>query len=153
MSAVVIDPSQPFSADMPGASAPGGPAPEGFTVSPTGRLVDPSATPDQKTYAIFLHLSILSWFAIGPLSFLVPLVMWLIKKDQSAFLDDHGRESLNFHISITLYALIGGLLAIACVGWPLVLATFVLGVIGAVQGSTAANRGEIYRYPACIRLV
>ncbi len=64
----------------------------------------------ERNWAVFCHLGgfafYLLGFALGHI--LVPLALWLIKRDQSAFIEEHGREALNFQISVTLYAIVGG---------------------------------------------
>lgn len=87
---------------------------------------------------------------------LLTLGMWLGKRERSPFVDDHGREALNFSISLVIYCGIAFVVgAITCsVGWILlgpviVLITFV----GYISGAKHAARGEFYRYPMCLRLV
>lgn len=120
---------------------------------PRGRLVDPNATAEQRQYATLMHLTLLLALIMPILSVIAPLVMWLAKKDQSPFIDDHGKETLNFHISILIYYAISGLLVLVAIGLPLLIVVFILSLIGLVKASLAANRGEYYRYPMCIRLV
>lgn len=82
------------------------------------------------------------------------LVMWLIKRHESPFIDDHGKEAVNFQISLLIYSVIGGLLVPFCfVGVPVLIATYVLGIAGMIMAALAANRGEYFRYPATIRLI
>jgi uncharacterized Tic20 family protein len=79
--------------------------------------------------------------------------MWLIKKDTSPFLDDHGRESVNFQISLLIYMILGGVLTLCGVGFIIMVAVPVLGLVGSIMAAVAANRGEYFRYPATIRLI
>ena len=122
-------------------------------VSSNGRLVDPTTTPDQRQYATLMHLTLLLAIIMPVLGVIAPLGMWLAKKDQSRFIDDHGKETLNFHISVLIYFAISGLLLIVVIGVPMLIAACLLALIGMIKASTAANRGEYYRYPACIRLI
>jgi hypothetical protein len=116
------------------------------------RHVDPDATPDQRTYALFTHLSLV--LAHMGIMVIPPLVLWLIKRKESHFIDDHGREALNFQISLLIYALVSTLLIPVCglgiVGW---IATYILGIVGMIMAAVAANRGEYFRYPATIRFI
>lgn len=92
--------------------------------------------------------------ALGPFSIFVPLTMWLIRRDESAYLDDQGQEAMNFHLSLILYGTLGVLLLAACgVGFAVLIFALVLLIIGLVLGSVAASRGEYFRYPLCIRLI
>jgi uncharacterized Tic20 family protein len=123
-------------------------------VGPGGAVRAEGVTPDQRTYAVFMHLSLLLLHVLGPLSFLVPLVMWLTRREGSAFLDDHGRETVNFHLTVTLYAVLAVVLVPACfVGVPLIAGVYALGIVGAVRACRAANRDEYYRYPMCLRVL
>lgn len=103
---------------------------------------------------------ILIFLSGGVAAFLCPLVIWLVKKDESAFVADHAKESLNFQISFWLllfvYACISGLLVCVGVGIVLLLALPLFIIPAAffgIMASMAANRGEIYRYPYTLRLV
>jgi uncharacterized Tic20 family protein len=112
----------------------------------TGRYVDETSREDQRTYAIFTHLiglaSLLDLFLAGLIG---TVVMWQIKARESDFLDDHGREAVNFQLSLLLYS-------IASFG-VLIPVVFVLRLIGCIRGAIAASRGEYYRYPMCIRFI
>lgn len=133
-----------------------------------GRLRDISADRSERQYAMFTHLAgLLSIFDFSVLGFVATLVMWQIRKDDSAFLDDHGKEAVNFSISLFLYAVVGGIVGVIVVILTLGLGAllivplaiiggiglFLLRVIGSICAATAANRGEFYRYPMCIRLI
>lgn len=118
------------------------------------RVTDHEVTADERTYALFTHLTLLALHFI-PVPVIGPLIMWQIKKDQSPFLDDHGKEAVNFQISLVIYAIGAAILgAITCtVGWVLFAPIYILGLVGMVLAAIAANRGQYYRYPACLRLV
>lgn len=119
-----------------------------------GRYQDAASTPSERTYATFTHLSLLAVHVLVPV--LPALVMWLIKRHDSPFLDDHGKEAVNFQISLLLYAIILVPVAgiITCgLGFLLIIPVALLAIIGGVLAATAAHRGEFYRYPATIRLV
>lgn len=119
---------------------------------PGQRLVDAAATPSERTYATFTHLSLLAVHVLVPV--IPALVMWLIRRHESPFLDDHGKEAVNFQISLLIYSVVGGLLVPFCfIGVPVLIATYVLGIAGMIMAALAANRGEYFRYPATIRLV
>lgn len=121
---------------------------------PQDRIVDGQAQEWERTYAMFNHLSLLTFHVLLPV--IPALVMWLIKRERSPFVDDHGREAVNFQISLVLYALvvvpIVGLLTCG-IGWVLWVAVYGLGIVGMILGAVAANKGEYFRYPACIRFL
>jgi uncharacterized protein len=82
-----------------------------------------------------------------------PLVIWLIKKDESAFIDYHGREYFNFLISYTIYFFVSGILTIILIGFValaiLGLMLFVFTIIAAIK----AYEGNQYRFPLIVRLI
>ncbi|MBL0926600.1 MAG: DUF4870 domain-containing protein [Phycisphaerales bacterium] len=132
------------------------------------RHVDATATPELRQWAMFTHLagllSLLGSHIVGPIAV---LIMWRIKAKDSPFADDHGREALNFQISLLIYFFGGGILlalativtlglgAILTVPFGVLgfLALLALQIVGACLGAGAANRGEYYRYPMCLRLI
>lgn len=111
-----------------------------------------------RSYATFNHIVPLVAHLGGP--FIIPLVaaiiMWQIKKDQSPFLDDHGREAANFQLSLLIYAVLVIPIAaiITCgLGALLAIPLLILNIVGCVMAAKAAHRGEYYRYPMSIRIV
>ena len=134
----------------------------------SSRLVDDHADSGEKTYATFNHLAGLIGLmdGMGVVSFISTLIMWRIKSKESPFLDDHGREAVNFQISMTLLLLAGwavwGLFVAVTIGIGVItlpipilatLAMFIVRLVAGIRASMAANRGEFYRYPMCIRFI
>jgi uncharacterized Tic20 family protein len=115
----------------------------------------PAAPPQEweRTYAMFIHLTLLAAHIL-PLPVIGALIMWLIKRDESSFIDDHGREAVNFQISLLLYALAGFPLMFVCgIGIAVWVAVYILGLVGLILAAIAANKGQFYRYPVCLRFV
>ena len=110
-------------------------------------------TIQEKNWAMGCHLIAFVGFVIPFGNVIGPLVIWLIKKDESAFVDDQGKESLNFQISITIYFLASIFLSLFLIGIPLLLAVGVFFIVMVIIGGVKASNGEKYRYPLCIRLV
>jgi uncharacterized Tic20 family protein len=101
-------------------------------------------TNEEKQMALFAHLGSL----VGGI--IVPLIIWLIKKDTSRFVDDQGKEALNFQITLLISSLVIGLITCG-IGIPVVL---VIAIVYSIIGGMAASRGEWYRYPSwTIRLI
>jgi uncharacterized Tic20 family protein len=120
-----------------------------------GRLVDERAAEWERTYAMFTHLALLA-VHFFPVPVIPSLVMWLIKRDRSPYIDDHGREAVNFQLSLVIYALLIVPLAglITCgVGFVLWIPVYALGIVGMILAAIAANKGQFYRYPATIRFL
>lgn len=107
----------------------------------------------ERTWGMLAHLTALSGFVI-PFGFIVgPLIIWLIKKDESAFVDDQGKEALNFQISIIIYAVVSSLLILVVIGIFLLIAIGILDIVFVIIASVKANSGERYRYPLTLRLI
>jgi uncharacterized Tic20 family protein len=109
---------------------------------------------DARLWAMLCHLTSLSWLFTGVGGIVGPLVCWLIKKNDHPFIDENGKESLNFQISMHLYYLVGGLL-IFCflVGIPVLIVLSVVNVVLVIIASVKASNGEHYRYPLTIRFI
>lgn len=111
-----------------------------------------ATTEDDRTMAMLCHL--LSIFT----GFLGPLILWLVKKDSSRFVDHHGREALNFQITVFIASLCVGSVAFVLMFFvigilliPVLMAIGVLALVGEIMAALAANRGEWHRYPCTIR--
>ncbi|MCL6572829.1 MAG: DUF4870 domain-containing protein [Bacillus sp. (in: Bacteria)] len=101
---------------------------------------------EEKTLAAVLY--VISFFApiIGP------LIIWLLKKDESSFVDYHGKEYFNFFISYSVYFFISGILTIVLIGFVglaiLGIMLFVFTIIAAIK----AYEGNEYRFPLIFRI-
>jgi uncharacterized Tic20 family protein len=120
---------------------PSGPPSGGY------RPAAPMRPEDEKLWAVGAHL--------GPLvlGFIAPLVVWLVFKDRSAFLDRQGKEALNFQISYMVYFFVAALSLLVVVGLVLLPLVGVAWVVFMVIASVKASQYEDYRYPAIFRLV
>lgn len=131
--------------------APEQPASADATPPPAG---DPSVAPDfgeltsdEKTMGMLCHL-------LGLLTgFIGPLVLWLIKKDESKFVEDQGKEALNFQILMFIGMFASGILMLVCIGYLTFLAVFVVDIIFTIQGTLKAKEGVAYRYPLNFRII
>ncbi len=105
------------------------------------------STQEERTLALLCHLGGI----IG--GFLVPLIIWLIKKDQSRFLDDQAKEALNFQLTVLIASVISAASVFVFIGIVLFPAVMVLNIVFCVLGGTAANQGKLYRYPLTLRMI
>ena len=108
---------------------------------------------DAKTWAMLCHVGAFAGYIIPFGHIITPLVIWLIKKDESPFVDDQGKESLNFQISMSIYAIIAALLTLVVIGVILLIGVVIFDVIMVIIAAVRANSGERYRYPLCMRFV
>ena len=107
-----------------------------------------------KTWAMLCHLTALSFYIGVPFGNIIgPLVIWLIKKDELPIVDEQGKESLNFQISMSIYAMIASLLIFIFIGLLLVPIVVIVQIILTVIAALKANNGESYRYPLTIRFL
>jgi uncharacterized Tic20 family protein len=107
----------------------------------------PEASKDARTFAMLAHL--LAIFT----SFLGPLIIWLVKKDEHPFVDEQGKEALNFQITVAIAYIVAGLLSFLCIGFLLFPAVWVVNLIFCIMACVAVNKGEHYRYPLTIRFI
>jgi len=130
----------PETPQNPNANAGG---PQGPTAQP-----DKESNKDARMWAMFAHLAALTGFVTGGIGCIVgPLVIWLIKKEEFPFVDDQGKESLNFQITMLIYGIVAGLLMLLCIGFILLLAVGIVDLVFVIIATIKANDGVHYRYP------
>ncbi len=117
---------------------------------------DPTAGPFARPFndsdrhiGVAMHLTPLLAFLFGP-AILAPLVLWLVRKDDSSFVDDHGREMINAIISFVIYHIVAFITVIGIIALPVL---YIIGVVNLVRGAVAAGRGDLFRYPMTIRFL
>jgi len=110
-------------------------------------------TNEEKQWAMFCHLSVLSGFIIPFGNIVGPLVLWLLKREQSPYVDYHGKEALNFQISITIYLVISGILVLVLIGIVFLIVILLLDIILMVMAAIKASEGVYYRYPFTMRFI
>jgi uncharacterized Tic20 family protein len=111
---------------------------------------------DARMWAMICHLGGLGGLIpVVPIigSVIAPLIIWQVKKDQDPFINEQGKEALNFQISVLIYALVSGLLCFACIGFFLLPAVYIFDLIFLLIAAVKTNDGKHYRYPLTIRFV
>lgn len=109
---------------------------------------------DSRMWSMFCHLTALSAFIGIPFGNIIgPLIIWLIKKDDFPMVDDHGKESLNFQISMTIYTIVSFFLCFILIGFLLLPAVLLVDLILVIIASVKANKGDAYRYPFTVRFI
>ena len=107
-----------------------------------------------NTWAMLCHLLGLCAFIGIPFGNIIgPLVVWLIKGKEFEFVNEQGKESLNFQISMTVYGFIAGILILVFIGWLLLFALVIADIVLVIIASIKVNNGESYRYPYIFRLI
>jgi len=111
-----------------------------------GTETDPGYVPtsEEKTMAILSHvLCIVAWF-------LPPLIIYLVKKDESSYVAAHAKESLNFQITMCLAVIV---LAITIIGLFLLWVVGLVATIFIIIATIKASENKLYRYPLTIRFI
>ena len=107
-----------------------------------------------RTWTVLCHASALAGLFLHFLGHLLgPLVVWLVKRGDSPEIDAHGKESLNFQISMLIYDAIAAVLCIVLIGIPILIALWVLNTVFVIIASVKASEGTLYRYPFTIRFI
>lgn len=110
---------------------------------------DPAMVPsDSRGWAAAAHL-----IPFVGLSFIAPLIIWLIKRDEDAFVEEHAREALNFQISIIIYFIVSAILIIILIGLVLLVVVGIYAFVVMIIAGVKAATGQRYRYPLIIRFV
>jgi uncharacterized protein len=82
-----------------------------------------------------------------------PLIVWLAKRNDSTEIDQNGKESLNFQISMLIYNVIAGVLCLVLIGFAILAILHILNLVLVIIASIQASEGKFYRYPITIRLI
>ena len=105
---------------------------------------------DARMWAMFCHLAALIGYTILPGIGLIvgPLIVWLIKREQSAFVAEQGKEAVNFQITMLIYHVVSSILiSVFCIGFVLISLVALTDIILCVVAAIKANDGYHYRYP------
>ena len=103
----------------------------------------PEMSQDARNVAMLCHL-------LGIVGFFAPLMIWLIERDKHRFVDEHGREAMNYQISMLIYGAVAYLSFFLPIGIVLVPALSLLHLVLVIIGATKAQRGEPWHYPIAI---
>ena len=121
-----------------------GQKPEKPSVTP-GRLHQEGLDESLRNITILMHLSLLAGLllSMSPLAVLLPLGFWLIYRSKSEFINDHGREVINFGLSMILFSFL-------VITVPFII---IILLVNTIRAAKAAHRGEYFRYPITIRFL
>jgi hypothetical protein len=109
---------------------------------------------DACTWAMLCHIAGMAWFIVPVIGGVIgPLIIWQIKKDLHPFVNQHGKEALNFQISMLIYFVVAALLWFVCIGMVLVPLVAIADIVFAIIAAVKAANGETYRYPLTIRFI
>jgi uncharacterized protein len=114
----------------------------------------PAVFSNVRTWNILCHASALfGVFFHFPGHLLGPLIVWLAKRDDSPEIDAHGKESLNFQISMLIYNVIAAVFCLVLIGFAFLAVLWVLNAVFVIVASIQASDGKFYRYPITMRFI
>jgi uncharacterized Tic20 family protein len=115
---------------------------------------NPQSSKEEQNWAMFCHLAALSGFIIPLGNILGPLILWLIKKDTMPLVDQHGKEALNFQITVLFAFIISAVLTLVLIGFLLMFVVGIGALVLTIMAAVKVANGQLdYRYPFAVRLI
>ena len=109
---------------------------------------------EARQWATICHVIALVGLLGNGIGFLLgPLIVWLLKRKDHPFIDEQGKEAVNFQITMFIVALLSSILIVVLIGYVLLVAVALLATIFPIIAAMKVNAGEHYRYPFSIRLI
>ncbi len=120
------------------------------TIPPTSSVTSSNA----RTWCVLCHASALLGLFFHFLGHIFgPLIVWLLKRGDAPEIDAHGKESLNFQLSMLIYDAAAVILCFVLIGIPILILLWVLNTVLVIVASIKASDGELFRYPLTIRFI
>lgn len=121
---------------------------------PMSEITTTTPGPEERNWAVICHLSALLGLVVWGVGIMLgPLIVWLIKKDTLPFVNEQGKEALNFQITVFLVGLVCSALVFVLIGIPLLVALGIADLVFVVIAAIKASEGVGYRYPVSLRLI
>ena len=112
---------------------------------------------EERTWALIAHLSAFAMYLTAVGHLVGPLIVWLVKGKESAFINEHAKEALNFQITITIIGIVAIIMCftviLAVIGIPILIALGLYQIVCMIIAAIKANEGVLYRYPLTLRLI
>ena len=109
---------------------------------------------DIRTWNVLCHATALAGFFVPWAGHILgPLIVWLAKRNDSPEINEHGKESLNFQISMLIYNVIAAVLCLVLIGFIILPILHIFNLVLVIVASIQASEGKFYRYPITIRLI
>lgn len=125
-----------------------------FEHEPQSPIKSPES--ESKTWGMILHLSVFAGYVVPLAGLIAPIVIWQIKKDEFPILDAHGKNLMNFLITILIASVVAGLLTatviLAIIGIPLLIALGIAGIVMPIIAAIKANDGIVWPYPYTLKI-
>ena len=114
----------------------------------------PISSADVRTWNVLCHASaLLGFFFPWAGHIIAPLIVWLVKRGDSPEIDAHGKESINFQLSMLVYSVISAILCLILIGFVLLAILHIVNVVLVIIASIRASEGKFYHYPITIRFL
>jgi uncharacterized Tic20 family protein len=128
--------------------------PASASPSPPPLPVSAAAVSNVRTWSALCHASaLLGVFLHFPGHLIPPLIIWLAKRDDSPELDAHGKEAVNFQISMLIYNAVAAIFCLVLIGFLFLAILWILNAILVIVAAIQASDGKFYRYPITIRFI
>ena len=109
---------------------------------------------NERIYATWMHIAGLSMYIGVPFGHvLVPLILWALKHKESYYIDQQGRDVLNFQLTISFYMIFCFMLFSILIGYMFIVPVVLLHIIASVMGAMRTYRGKTFRYPVTFRII
>lgn len=105
---------------------------------------------NENTYLSLMHLSQFAGFIIPGLGFIAPIVMWLSNSKDNQKVDMHGKNIVNFMLSMLIYIVISVILCLVLIGIPMLIALGIMELVFIIMAAVKAANGEYWKYPLSI---
>ncbi len=106
---------------------------------------------ETRTWAMFLHFSLLAGFVVPMAGLVTPIIIWQIQKNKLPGIDEHGKVVANWLILLIIYGVVSGLLTFILIGFPMLIVLVVVSIIFPIIGGIKANDGQLWKYPLSIQ--
>ena len=107
----------------------------------------------ERNWAMLCHLSAFAGFFFPFGGIIGPLICWLSKRDESAWVNVNGRNAINFQLSMLLYMFLALPLCLIIIGIPIIMVLVTLKVVCIIIASVKASKGELFRFPLMIPFI
>ncbi len=108
---------------------------------------------DELMWSTFAHLGFIAGLVVPFGNVVAPLVIWLVFKDRSSYIDYHGKEALNFQITVTAAMIASAILILLIIGIFMLIGVVLVALVLSIVAAVKANNGEYYEYPFSIRFI
>ena len=120
--------------------------------TPGSSQIDGS-TPEERQWSMICHISAMLMYVTVIGGFIAPLVIWLLKREEMPLVNDQGKETLNFQITILLALVASVILMLVLIGWLLFWGVLLFHFIATIVAAVKSSEGVRYRYPLCWRVI